>query len=68
MNNSKLLNACQKAISESGMTHKEIAEILGVQRERITELVGKTEPLRGTTLVEKVLSHFKPKEFDNLTK
>ena len=62
---SKFLKAAQQAIRESGLTHEQLATEVGTERQRISELMNK-DNLRGTLILEKVLSYLKKEEFENL--
>ena len=62
---SELLKATQEAIKSSGMTHEQIANAVGTERQRIGELMNKSE-LRGTVILEKVLKYLKKDPFEML--
>jgi transcriptional regulator with XRE-family HTH domain len=64
---SKFLKAAQEAIRSSGMTHEQLAKEVGTERQRISELMNKDD-LRGTVILEKVLSYLKKEDFENLVK
>ena len=62
---SELLKAAKDAIKTSGLTHEQIAKAVGTERQRIGELMNKTD-LRGTLILEKVLKFLKKEPFEIL--
>jgi len=59
---SELLQVVQKAISESGLSHEEIARMAGIQRVRVTEWANKKD-FKYSSNMEKILKALKPHEF-----
>ena len=62
---SELLQVVQKAISESGLSHEEIAKKAGIQRVRVTEWANKKD-FKTSANLEKILKTLRPKEFETL--
>lgn len=60
--NSRLLNAAQAIVKSSGLTQNQFAESIGMDRQRISELMKKNN-LRGTLIIEQIFMGYHKREF-----